>query len=81
MERESIADALAKVDRPFVRGEHLYQRARVLAALGDRDGALRALQAAYAQGYAWNGTEMHLDNAWDPLREYPPFVELMKPKG
>jgi tetratricopeptide (TPR) repeat protein len=80
-EAQKIADALAKVDRPFLRGEHHYERARILAALGDREGAMRALEAAYAQGYSWNGTEMHLNSAFDSLRAYPPFVELMKPKG
>jgi tetratricopeptide (TPR) repeat protein len=76
-----IAEALAKVDRPFLNGEHHYQRARVLALLGDREGSMRALNAAFAQGRSWNGTEMHLDTAWDPLRDYPPFIELMKPRG
>jgi hypothetical protein len=80
-EAQKIAEDLAKVDRPFLRGEHLYQRARILAALGDGEGAMRALQASYAQGYAWDGTEMHLDRAWDPIRDYPSFIELMKPKG
>jgi len=59
----------------------LYQRARVLAALGDGDGAVRALQAAFSQGRPWAGTEMHLDTAWNPIRSYPPFQEWMKPKG
>jgi tetratricopeptide (TPR) repeat protein len=76
-----IADALAKADRPFLRGSHLYQRARVLAALGDGEAAVRALQAAFAQGRGWPGAEMHLDPTWDPIRTYPLFQEFMKPKG
>ena len=76
-----IAEGMIKVERPFLNGEHHYQRARVLATLGDREGAMRALQAAFAQGRQWNGVEMHLDVAWDPLRDYPPFIELMNPKG
>jgi hypothetical protein len=40
-----------------------------------------ALQAAYAQGFARDGTLMHLELAWATLRDYPPFVELMKPPG
>jgi tetratricopeptide (TPR) repeat protein/TolB-like protein len=80
-EARKIADALATVDRPFLRGEHLYQRARVLAALGDGEGAVRELQAAFAKGNAWNGSAMHLDACWDPIRSYPAFVEWVKPKG
>jgi hypothetical protein len=78
---QKIAAALAKVERPFLRGVNHYHRARVLAVLGDRDGAMRALDAAYAQGQAWSGLTMHLDSAFASLRDYPPFVELMKPKG
>jgi tetratricopeptide (TPR) repeat protein len=39
-----IADVLAGSDRPFLHGQHLYQSARVLAALGDADAAVRALR-------------------------------------
>ena len=80
-EAQKIADALAKADRPFLRGSHLYQRARVLAALGDSEAAVRALQAAFVQGRGWPGAEMHLDPTWDPIRTYPLFQEFMKPKG
>jgi tetratricopeptide (TPR) repeat protein len=80
-EAQKIAAALAKVERPYLLGEHHYQRARILAVLGEREGAMRALEAAYAQGWAWNGTTMHLESAFASLRDYPPFVELMKPKG
>jgi tetratricopeptide (TPR) repeat protein len=80
-EAMKIADALAKVERPYLYGSHLYNRARILAMLGDREGAVRALQEAFAQGYDWNGLEMHLSNDWNLIRDYPPFIELMKPKG
>ena len=80
-EARKIADALAKVERPFLRGAHLYQRARILAALGDGEGAVRELQAAFAKGNAWNGSAMHLDACWDPIRTHPAFVEWVKPKG
>jgi hypothetical protein len=80
-EARKIADALTKTDRPFLRGGHLFERARILAALGEGEPAMRALQASFAQGTGWSGTEMHLDFAWDPIRAYPPFVEWMKPKG
>jgi len=68
-EAQKIADALAKVDRPFLRGTHHYHRARVLAVLGDREGAVRALEAACGQGYAWDGETMHLELAFRSLRD------------
>ena len=80
-EARRIADALAKVERPYLRGANLYQRARILAALGDGEGAVRELQAAFAKGNAWNGTAMHVDACWDPIRTHPAFVEWVKPKG
>ena len=45
-------------------GANLFQRARILAVLGDREGAVRELQAAFAKGNAWNGSAMHLDACW-----------------
>jgi len=80
-EAQKIAAALARMERPFLRGVNHYQRARVLAVLGDREGAMRALEAAYAQGFVWFGTTIHLESAFASLRDFPPFVELMKPKG
>jgi tetratricopeptide (TPR) repeat protein len=76
-----IADSLAKVNHPFLRGDHLFYRARILAALGDGDGAVRALQAAFRQGRPWYHPWMHLDYTWDPIRSFPAFVEWMTPKG
>ena len=72
---------MAKTERPFLRGAHYFARARVLAALGDREGSMRALETAFSQGLAWDGTDMHLNIAFRALRDYPPFVELMKPEG
>jgi hypothetical protein len=80
-EARKIADALAKVERPYLRGANLYQRARILAALGDGEGAVRELQAAFAKGNSWNGSAMHVDACWDPIRTHPAFVEWVKPKG
>ena len=47
----------------------------------DRDVAVRTLQAVFEKGAPWNGSEMHVDTCWNPIRTYPPFAELMKPKG
>jgi tetratricopeptide (TPR) repeat protein len=82
-EARRIADQLAKTERPFLKGAHLLERARILAALGDREGAMRALGAAFSEGlaWAWPDADLHLDIACRSLRDYPKFIELMKPTG
>jgi len=80
-EARRIADAFGKMDPPFLHGQQFYHRARILAALGDGDGAVRALEASISRGWGFSNLEMHLNYAWDPIRDHPPFVEWMKPKG
>ncbi len=80
-EAQQIAGALAQIRRPYVHGAQHLQRAAILASLGDREGAMSALQMAFAEGTYWSGATFHLSSAFDSLRNYPPFVELMKPKG
>jgi tetratricopeptide (TPR) repeat protein len=80
-EARKIADALGQVKGPYVRGDQHMARAAVLAALGDREGAMRALQTAFAEGAIWSAAEFHRGVAFESLRDYPPFIELMKPKG
>ena len=79
-EAARIADGLAREDRPFLHGLHLYQRARVLAALGDREGAVRSLQESFRRGYGWDIPNMHVDPCWDPIRDYAPFKNWMQPR-
>jgi hypothetical protein len=38
------------------------------------------LRDAFAQGVA-HGAYLHADIDLEPLREYPPFQELLRPKG
>ncbi len=71
---------LAQLDRPFLLGDNIRWRAAIAAALGDRDGAVRLLQQAIAEGVTY-GMWYHRDPEWEPLRDYPPFQELIRPKG
>lgn len=81
VEAQKIADDLARVEHPFLRGAYFYERARILAALGDREGAVDALQAGFRQGRPWPALGLHLDIAFEGLRDYPPYIELMRSKG
>jgi tetratricopeptide (TPR) repeat protein len=79
-EAMEIAVWLEELDRPFLRGSNTRWRAAIAAALGDRDRAVRLLQQAIGEGF-WHGIWQHRDPEWDPLRDYPPFQVLIRPKG
>src|SRR5438094_9222309 len=70
---------LADLRRPYSFGRHTVWRARIQALLGERDVAVGLLREAIAQGYP-HAHALHTDLAFDSLRNYPPFVELLKPK-
>ena len=79
-EARSLADELLRVNRPFIQGSQHYQRARVLAALGDADASVTALNRAFAEGHGWVPGSIHRDRAFDPIREAPSFKEFCAPK-
>jgi hypothetical protein len=65
-------------------GLTLYHRATIAAQLGELDRAVMLMRQAYGQGFPfswlhWNG-HVHQDINLEPLRGYPPYEELMKPK-
>jgi tetratricopeptide (TPR) repeat protein len=63
----------------YMLGGNTYQRARIHALLGDRETAVDLLQTAILQGI--NSSSVHADLAFDSLRDYPPFQDLIRPKG
>jgi DNA-binding SARP family transcriptional activator/TolB-like protein len=71
---------LAETDQPYLRGLNTRWRAAIAAALGDRALAVRLLQQAIDEGVA-HGIWQHRDPEWEPLRDYRPWQELMRPKG
>jgi hypothetical protein len=82
-DREAAArlnDALAEVDVPHRPGVQLRWQARVAAVLGDRELAVRLLREGAAAGLA-SDIWMYRDMDLESLRGYPPFDELMRPKG
>jgi tetratricopeptide (TPR) repeat protein len=73
-----VVDSLAKV--PYAFGRPFVQEARIAAALGRKDDAVRFLQLALDGGapfsYQWHcGPEFQL------LRDFGPFKALLAPKG
>src|SRR5438552_2976682 len=74
-----VDSALAGVKRPYIFGRHAVWRARIQALLGEREGAVALLRDAFAQGYP-HAHALHVDLAFEALRDYAPFQELVKPK-
>jgi DNA-binding SARP family transcriptional activator/TolB-like protein len=79
-EAERISALLEALQRPYLFGEHTYWRARIAAQLGERDQAVALLRAAHAQGLKW-WLPLHSEPDFESLRDYPPFRELLRPKG
>jgi TolB-like protein len=71
---------LRALARPYDWGQTPYARARLAAALGDRDGALALLREALARGLPF-GPALHADPALAPLRGDARFQALMRPGG
>jgi predicted Zn-dependent protease len=74
-----VAKQLEEDQRPYLFGDPTYWRARITALLGDKEGAVNLLRQATKQGYAYS--YIHPTEDFESLADYPPYVQLMKPKG
>jgi tetratricopeptide (TPR) repeat protein/tRNA A-37 threonylcarbamoyl transferase component Bud32 len=79
-EARRIANELKNMERKYLFGSHTYNRACIHALLGEHAEAVRLLQESLQQGCIFIDY-MHCDMDLEPLRDYPPFQELLKPKG
>ena len=75
-----VAGELERLDRKWLFGVHTYYRAGIAANLGEKEKAVELLREAFAQGQAY-GTDLHSSLTLEPLWDYPPFQELLRPKG
>jgi tetratricopeptide (TPR) repeat protein len=75
-----ISEELKKIDRPFIFGEQTYWRARIAALLGMKEEAVELLRQSFSQGKYYDVFIIQ-EADLDPLRDFAPFKELMKPKG
>jgi serine/threonine protein kinase/tetratricopeptide (TPR) repeat protein len=88
-EAQRISDELARIDYKYLFGNHTYRRACIAAQLGDKGRAASLLQEAAAQGFFWRfvggmqcwGIAFHVSQDLEPLHGYPPYEEVLKPKG
>ncbi len=74
------SERLKNLKQPYLRGEHTYYRACIAAILGEKDKAVTLLKDSFLQGYRY-GLYLHRDFDFESLWDYPPFIELLKPKG
>ena len=77
---ERIAEALRALDGRYRFGLQTYCRARIASLLGEKEKAVALLREAFAQGYRFS-ISVHRDIDYEPLRDYPPYQELIRPKG
>jgi len=74
-----ISKQLAEIKPAFRAGTPTYYRALIAAFLGEKENAVALLRQAIGQGYTY--PSVHGAMAWERLADYPPFIQLMKPKG
>lgn len=79
-EAERVADRLRTLERPYMFGLNTYWRACIAAQLGGKQSAVDLLTQAFGEGLEY-GPNLHRDQNLEPLWGYPPFVELITPKG
>jgi TolA-binding protein len=75
-----ISEWFRQLDRPYDRGLSTRWRAYIAAALGEEDNAVKLLEQAAAEGRSYD-TFWRRDLDFFKLRDYPPFQELIRPKG
>jgi DNA-binding SARP family transcriptional activator/TolB-like protein len=80
VEAARIDRRLAEVDAPYLLGMNSLWRARIAAVRGERELAVELIRNAFAEGHSW-WLDLHYDIDFESLRDYPPFQELIRPRG
>jgi len=75
-----ISDGLPVGDSPRASAWGSYWQAAIAAHLGEKDRAVELLAEAFSTGFPY-GTLFHNSMEFEPLWGYPPFQELIEPKG
>jgi len=73
---------LGKTERLYLFGIIPYYQAGIAALLGEKEKAVKLLQESVAQGRVFGPSgSFHGVLALEPLANYLPFKEFIKPKG
>ena len=73
-----ISAELSELDLPYNSANPFAWQAGIAALLGDREGATELLERYFALGGHYY--RLHRAQAFAPLRDYPPFQDLMWPR-
>ena len=83
-----IDEELAGLSRAYLWGHATYWRAAVAAVRGEEERAVELLGQAVTEGLfaqPWGAEypkwDFHIDPDFESLRDYPPFQELIAPRG
>jgi tetratricopeptide (TPR) repeat protein len=74
-----ISDSVLEGD-DYHRSWVTYRRASIAAHLGDKERAVDLLTQAFSNGYVYSQLP-HADPGFEPLWDYPPFQDLIRPNG
>jgi tetratricopeptide (TPR) repeat protein len=77
-EAKRISKKLQEIDQSYVFGSDTYWQARIASILGDKERALILLREAISQGVSY--ARLHADMDLEPMLDYPPYQEFIKPK-
>ena len=65
----------------YLYGSNTLNAARIAATLNEKERAIELIRASISQGIEYQGLRLHRDIHFSSLRDYPPFQDLMRPKG
>ena len=75
-----ISGWLKNETQPHGLANHTYWRACIAALLGSKDEAMVLLRESLERGQT-SSWDSYLNSDFESLWDYPPYIELMKPKG
>jgi Flp pilus assembly protein TadD len=75
-----ISEELRQMSGPYLFGANTYRRSCIAALLGDRQGAVELLRKSFAEGRRL-GVAIHCEMDLEPVWDYAPFKELLRPRG
>ncbi|HEX6891567.1 MAG TPA: hypothetical protein VF141_12745 [Chryseolinea sp.] len=78
---KEVINELLSLENPYDNGTIKYFIAKIELALGDKDKSIDYLQKSVEKGMEFGEELFEYDSDLKDLLDYPPFIELVKPKG
>jgi TolB-like protein len=76
----NIIASLLKLDWPHMRGRNTLWCARIAALLGDKDEAVELLRQSISEGRSFGPSLLQIVD-FEPLKDFPAYKELVRPKN